>query len=61
MERSGMHWSIDGAQAMLKLRCVALNEQWDEFTHERIQRETERLYPHAGQFQRADWPLAIAA
>ena len=46
LERTGMHWTIPGAQAMLKLRCVALNGQWDEFTQLfRIQRETERLYP----------------
>jgi hypothetical protein len=61
LERSGMHWSIAGAQALRNLRCVALNGQWDEFTDYRIQRETARLYPDAARFQRIDWPLAVAA
>ena len=26
MERAGMHWTLPGAQALLNLRCVALND-----------------------------------
>ena len=61
LERTGMRWTIPGAQAMLKLRCVAINDQWDEFTEYRIKRETERLYPHAEQLGTLAWPLAEAA
>src|SRR5512147_848300 len=25
LERTGMHWTVPGAQALLQLRCVALN------------------------------------
>ncbi len=44
MERSGMRWVLDSAQAMLDLRCVVVNEQWDDFLQFRIARETRRLY-----------------
>jgi hypothetical protein len=30
MERAGMHWTIPGAQALLRLCCVALNGEWDQ-------------------------------
>ena len=29
MERAGMHWTLPGAQALLDLRCVALNDEWE--------------------------------
>jgi len=45
MERSGMRWTIDGAQAMLDLRSTAINDQWSAFQTHRIQTETQRLYP----------------
>jgi len=45
MERSGMRWILDGAHAMLGLRCIHLSSDWDEFLRFRIQRECERLYP----------------
>ncbi len=31
-ERAGIRWSIEGAQAMLDVRSIYLNGQWDEFT-----------------------------
>ena len=43
MEQADMRWMIEGAQAMLDLRNVALNGDWNGFTQYRIQRETERL------------------
>jgi hypothetical protein len=46
MERAGMHWTIVGAQAMLDVRSVNLSGQWAAFQHYRIERATERLYPH---------------
>jgi len=45
MERSGMRWTIDGAQAMLDLRSTAINDQWSAFQTHRLQTETQRLYP----------------
>jgi hypothetical protein len=46
MERAGMHWTLAGAQAMLDLRSVWIGGHWDAFQQQRIDRETERLYPH---------------
>ncbi|MCP4544830.1 MAG: tetratricopeptide repeat protein, partial [bacterium] len=45
LERTGMHWVLEGAQAMLDLRSVHLADQWDEFTAFRIRKDLERLYP----------------
>jgi hypothetical protein len=44
MERAGMHWTLPGAQALLHLRCVALNDEWEPFMNHHIQHETTRLY-----------------
>ena len=46
MERAGMHWTLTGAQAMLDLRSVWIGGCWQEFQQQRIEQETERLYPH---------------
>lgn len=46
MERAGMHWTIEGAQAMLNVRSVSISGQWAAFQQDRIERATERLYPH---------------
>jgi hypothetical protein len=43
MERAGMRWTIDGAQAMLDLRSTHINDQWPAFQTHRIHTETERL------------------
>ena len=45
MERAGMRWTIDGAQAMLDLRSTSINGQWSAFQIHRIKTETSRLYP----------------
>lgn len=46
MERTGMRWRIPGAQAMLDLRAVYLNDNWDAFQNYRIEEERRRLYPY---------------
>ena len=46
MERAGMHWTVEGAQAMLDVRSVSICDQWAAFQQHRIERATERLYPH---------------
>jgi hypothetical protein len=46
MERAGMHWTMEGAQAMLDVRSVWIGDYWSTFQQQRIDEETERLYPH---------------
>lgn len=46
MERAGMHWTMEGAQAMLDLRSVHIGGHWEAYQAYRIEQETERLYPH---------------
>lgn len=46
MERSGMRWTIESAQAMLDVRSIYLNGDWDIFMTYRIEQETQRLYPY---------------
>jgi len=36
---------LEGAHAMLGMRCIKLSGVWDEFTRFRIKRESARLYP----------------
>lgn len=47
MERSGMRWKVPGAQAMLHLRAIWTNGDWEAFQSYRIQSERKRLYPHS--------------
>ena len=44
MEGAGMYWSVDGAEAILKLRGVYLDDLWNEFWVFRTERERKRLY-----------------
>jgi hypothetical protein len=46
LERAGMHWTPTGAQAMLDLRSIFVSGQWEEYQQYRIERDTQRLYPH---------------
>jgi hypothetical protein len=57
MERAGMRWTIDGAQAMLDLRSTSINDQWKAFQTHRIKTETERLYPDRRILQQLSWQL----
>ena len=45
MERSGMRWSEDGAEAMLKLRATYLSGDFEEFWAFHVRAEQERLHP----------------
>lgn len=58
MERAGMRWTIDGAQAMLDLRSTYINGQWDEYQKYRIEQENLSLYPHQKALECVKWPLA---
>ena len=46
MERAGMHWTVEGAQAMLDVRSTYVNGDWDKYQDHYIESETEQLYPH---------------
>jgi hypothetical protein len=46
MEQSGMRWRIAGAQAILSLRAIYVNEDWDAFHADRIRTEQRKLYPY---------------
>jgi hypothetical protein len=46
MERAGMHWTPAGAQAMLEVRSVHVDGDWEAYQAYRIERETAKLYPH---------------
>lgn len=44
MERAGMRWELEGAQAILSLRAIRINGLWDQFIAYRIAKEQARLY-----------------
>lgn len=46
MERSGMRWTIEGAQPMLHIRAVHQSPHQDDFYDVRIKTELQSLYPH---------------
>jgi hypothetical protein len=46
MEGTGMRWLVSGAQPMLHLRAVWLNDDWDAFQIHRQKAEARRLYPY---------------
>jgi hypothetical protein len=49
LERAGMRWHPDGAQAMLNLRATHLNGEWDSFWSYHVEQEDERLYRKLGK------------
>jgi len=63
MEQAGMRWTKAGAQAVLDLRALRLNGQWDAYGQFHRQRQHERLYgttspvPETAEL----WALADAA
>lgn len=44
MERTGIRWTVAGAQAMLHLRALYLNGRWDGFIDHHIQTEQTRQH-----------------
>jgi hypothetical protein len=44
MDKSGAQWSLPGADAVLKLRCVRATGHWHEFQQIRKESERNRLY-----------------
>lgn len=58
MERAGMHWTLEGAQAMLDVRSTYVNGDWEKYQEYRIERETARLYPHRALVEGTQYTLA---
>ena len=54
MERSGMRWSSDGAEGMVKMRAIYLSGDFDQYWVWHIAQDQERLYP------RDRWEPAVA-
>jgi len=52
-----MRWSIRGAQAMLDIRSVHLNEHWDEFSRFRIKKLNDELYPDHKIVEKYNWKM----
>ena len=46
MECTGMRWNVEGAQAVLDLRAVEINGDWQPFWEHRTLEESRRLYAH---------------
>ncbi len=57
MELTGMRWIPEGAQAMLSLRAVYLNGDWESFQQFRITEQQEKLYPYRDEIE-LQWDLA---
>jgi hypothetical protein len=47
MERTGMRWTVPGAQALLHLRAIYLNGDWNDYLEYHIQTEGATLYGKA--------------
>jgi hypothetical protein len=59
MERAGMHWTPEGAQAMLEVRSIFVSDCWAAFQEYRIRQETKRLYPHRELVEGANFTMAV--
>jgi len=46
MERSGMRWTLDGAQSMLNVRAAFQSDHWRGFLDDRMQQEIVRTHRH---------------
>lgn len=57
MELTGMRWTTQGAQAILDLRAIYLNGEWEAFHQYRIQHQQEQLYPYRDTIL-DQWPMA---
>lgn len=53
MERSGMRWTIPGAESMLQIRATYLSGDLDDYWAFHVRREQERIYP-AGRWRALD-------
>ena len=44
LELTGMSWTIQGAESVMRLRAVHINKDWDAFWTRRRKSERRRLY-----------------
>ena len=44
MEQSGMRWTINGAQAVLNVRSIKKNDDWDDFWKFYTQTKKKNIY-----------------
>lgn len=44
LELTGMSWTLQGAESVMRLRAVHINKNWDDFWRYRRRRERQRLY-----------------
>ena len=49
LEITGARWGLDGAEAVLKLRALNDNGDFEEYWRHHLAREHERLYPTPDQ------------
>jgi len=45
MEHGGMRWTLEGAQAMLDVRCVCASSEWENFASWRQAEQAQRVHP----------------
>jgi hypothetical protein len=45
LELTGMSWTPQGAESVIRLRAVHINNDWDSFWKHRRKSESKRLYP----------------
>jgi hypothetical protein len=46
MEHGGMRWTLEGAQAMLDVRCVCASSEWETFGSWRQAEQAKRVHPY---------------
>ncbi len=51
LDITGARWGLDGAEAILTLRAMISNGDFDEYWHFHLAREHQRLYPGTAQGQ----------
>lgn len=61
LEQAGMRWTVEGAQAILDLRAVRLNGDWDAYWQFHRQQEHQRLYATAAMPLPEEQMTALAA
>jgi hypothetical protein len=60
LEIGGARWDVDGAEAVLTLRAVISNGDFEEYWQFHLEREHQRLYPgiKQGQYALGAWPAS---
>ena len=59
LERTGMRWTVEGAQAILDMRSAYLNDEWDDLWVHYTDAERKRLYGNLN-FENSQTYTAIA-